>query len=376
MSHKPPARFKKTATITVTQEHIDAVTTGTDFVKQKHDLHGGELMAEQRVPIGHFTGEEGAEGTTDVLILTPKTLFVDDFKYGRSKVYAYEVITPAHRDIITGETVPEVVRANLQMACYALGAVEKYGLFHDWTHVTMTIIQPFVGHVSEYTCTIEELMDVRDFLAAKAEETRTNPQYVPSPSGCHFCRASGDCKAQKEMVVNLALEGFGDIETAKTARVKEHILGDLYAVIGLVSDWCSAVSERVRATLTSGEPVIRSDGLSYKLVDGRMGPRAWKDKAEAEKAMLSMRLGHEHIYEQSIISPTTAEKLAKVKKAKKGEKPVPPVIGPTKWNRLQELITQSPGQASIALETDPRPAVSTTDGFEEVTTPNDNSDLF
>lgn len=65
----PMVLSHEVARITVTEEHIDAVASATDYVLEQHRLHGGELLAEQRVPIGHFTGEEGASGTTDILIL-------------------------------------------------------------------------------------------------------------------------------------------------------------------------------------------------------------------------------------------------------------------------------------------------------------------
>lgn len=364
-----------TARIEVTQEHVDAVVSGTEFVLEVYRLHGGELMAEQQVPIGHFTGEEGARGTTDVLILTDTTLRILDFKYGRMKVDAYEVLMPEHDDIITQERVPEKVRANLQMASYALGALEKYGLFYNWTHVTMTIIQPFINHISEYTCTIAELLEVQAFLRHQAEQTRVNPQYVPSPSNCFFCRASGNCQAQTKMVVDLALEGFEDVEDAKPAPVKVHQLGDLYAVIPLVQKWCKSVAEYAYNQLLQGMPVIRNDGLSYKLVEGKMGDREWIDPERAEESMHSMRLGKEVIYEQKLISPTKAEKLAKVKRAKKGTEPTPPVIGPTQWNRLTALIKQDKGKPTIALETDPKPAISMDDGFEDVEI-EDEDNLF
>lgn len=365
------------AELVVTQDHIDAVVTGTEFIRQLHTLHGGELMAEQRVPIGHFTGEEGAEGTTDVLILTEKRALIGDFKYGRNKVYTYDALEAEHTDFITKIHVPERVRANLQMASYALGAIEKYGLFYDWTHVTMVIVQPFVNHVSEYTCTIEELLEVRDFIAMKAEETRSNPQFVPSPDACHFCRKSGDCAAQTEAVAALALDGFTDLENAAPAHQPDYMLGNLYTLLPMVRDWCDAIAKRTRDALSAGLPVTRDDGLSYKLVAGKMGRRDWVSEEKAEEAMLSMRLGKDVMYERKLLSPAKLEKFAKAKKVKKGEQAEPPVIGPTKWERLKKLITQERGQPVIAIETDPRPAVSSTDGFDDVGSDADlNSDLF
>lgn len=357
--------------VEVTQELIDAVASSLAFVRQQHALHGGELLVEQAVPIGQFTGEEGATGSADVILLRPPVLEVNDLKLGRHKVNAYEVVQPAGRDIVTGEPTPEVRRPNLQLACYALGALHEHGVMHDFTHVTMRIIQPFLDHMSEYTCTVEELREVEAFLRQQAIEVREQPAYRPSPEACHFCRASGGCEAQTRMVVDNALEGFTDVETAVVAAPPEVTLGDAYALIPLVNTWAAAVSDRVRDALAEGRPVVRSDGLAYKLVEGRATARSWTDETEVEAALKRMRLRDEQMYVRSLISPAQAEKLAKPKRAKKGETPPKPILGKTQWSRLAALITQGRAQPAIALETDPRPAVTpATDGFD------DNSDLF
>jgi hypothetical protein len=178
------------------------------------------------------------------------------------------------------------------------------------------------------------------------------------------------------MVVSTALEGFDDITSTKSAAVDERKLGDLYALIPLVNDWSTAVVDRVRKALTEGKPVVRSDGLSYKLVAGKKGARKWVDEAEAQRALSDATDGNpELMYDLSLISPTTAEKLATPKKVKKGAKPLPPVISPDNWSKLQELMIQGEGQPTIVFETDPRPALSPTDGFGEVPT-IPNQDLF
>lgn len=373
-------RTNITGTVKVTQEMVDAVVSAVNFVNQRVLLTGGILEVEQRMPIGHFTGEDGATGMSDVTLLIPqtKTLCIADSKFGRAKVLAYEITTPAHQDIITNAEVPERVRANLQMACYALGALEKYQLFYAFEHVTMTIIQPMINHVSEYSCTVAELLEVQEFLRTKANETRTNPVFVPNADNCHFCRASGNCKTQTEAVFSAAVAGFGDIDTAAPAPIRENALGSLYAAIPMIADWCKAVEARVYSNLQQGIPVVRNDGLAYKLVEGKKSARAWADAEDAEAKLISMRIPRDAIYEKVFISPTTAEKLAKVKAPKKGQPPPPaPVIGPTQWVRIQALIAQGQGKPAVALQTDPRPAIAqAATGFEDVPDAVANSDLF
>jgi hypothetical protein len=365
--------------VVVTQEMIDECVTATAYVQQLVETSGGVMEVEQRVPIGHFTGEEGAGGTSDVCIMTADTIHVVDFKHGRNKVTAYDVLVPAHIDTFTKEPVAEVLRPNLQMACYALGSIEKFGLLYDFKKVTMTIVQPAIGHVSEYSCTVDELMKVQEFLRVKAEETRTNPVFVPSSDNCHFCKNAGPtCEAQTKAVFDLAVAGFDDLETATVKPVATAALGQCYALIGMVSDWCKAVASRVQDELRVGNPVVRADGLAYKLVAGRKGDRQWADEAVAEATMKKMRLKFDQMYVSKVIGPATAEKLAKAPKAKKGEIAAAPVLGATQWNRLDALITQKDGSASVVLETDPRPALpGAADGFDDVPeVPQTCEDLF
>lgn len=361
--------------VEIDQELIDISTTAVNYVRERAALTGAEMLVERAVPIGQFTGEEGATGRTDVTLVYGTTVEVIDLKAGRGRVDAYDVIVPATTDMITGKPVPEKVRANLQMACYALGTIEELGLLYDIRDVVMTIVQPAIGHLSTYSCSIDELREVEAFLREKAEETRTNPQYVPSADACHFCRASGNCKAQTEFVVSTALEGF-DTDEPKVRTPAEIELGEAYRLVPLVSTWLKAVGERVYEALQAGKRVARADGVAYKLVEGKKGARTWVDEAEAEATLKKMRLKTDQMYNQSLISPTTAEKLAKAPKPKKGEPTLPPVLGPTQWNRLQALITQDTGKPAIVLETDPRPPIATAlDGFGDVP-PADNSDLF
>ena len=363
------------AVVQVDQEIIDIAVTAANYVRERVALTGAEMLVEKAVPIGQFTGEVGATGRTDVTLIYGTTVESVDLKGGRGRVDAYDVIEPATTDMITGKPVPEKVRANLQMACYALGTIEELGLLYDIRDVVMTIVQPAIGHLSTYSCSIDELREVEAFLREKAEETRTNPQYVPSQESCHFCRANGNCKAQTEMVVNMALEGF-DTDEPKVRIPGEIELGQAFHLLPLVTTWAKAVGERVYEALHAGKRVARADGVAYKLVEGKKGARAWTDAAAAEDALKKMRLKTEQMYTQSLISPTSAEKLAKAAKAKKGEPTLPPVLGPTQWKRLQEHITQDTGKPSVVLETDPRPPIATAlDGFGDVP-PADNSDLF
>lgn len=378
--------------VVITQDMVDAVIAGTNFVLQILETTGGRLEVEQKVPVGHFTGEvkrwvdsmtgmecqegdefaepEWATGTSDVVIMTEDTIHVIDFKYGRVKVQAYDVLVPAREDFVSGKMIPEVLRANLQMTCYAAGSYKKFKHLFNFKRVTMTIVQPFMQHVSEYSCDIEEMLALQDWLAMKAEETRSNPVFAPSGDACHFCKKSGNCAAQTQAVLSTALIGFDDVTEAQPRPIVINQLGSLYDAIPMISEWCKAVENRTYERLLDGHPVVRNDGMHYKLVAGRKGQRSWRDPAVAEATMKRMRLKREQMYSELLASPAVIEKLAAVKKPKKGQPAIPPVIGATQWSRLEELIHQNDGSPTVALETDPRPAIAkASDGFEDVATP-------
>jgi hypothetical protein len=338
------------------------------------DMHGGDLLVEQRVGIGHITGEEGAKGSADVLLLAPGVIRCADLKMGRHRVYASEVVRPASTCPITGEFLPEIRRPNLQLSFYALGAINEHDLLYGFEHVHLIIIQPMLGHVDEYQCTVEELREVEAYLRAKAIEVRTNPQFRPGAETCQYCLRSGNCEAQTKAVVETALEGFEDVDTAKPAPLPENKLGSLYAAIPMIEGWCEAVRARTREALLAGRPVVRNDGLAYKLIEGRATRRTWTDEGEAEAKLLSIAPADRVYVPAKVISPAQAEILSKSKRPPKGQPRIPPVVTAEQWASVQHLITQGQAQPTIVLETDPNPALApATEGFEEVL---DNAELF
>ena len=121
----------------------------------------------------------------------------------------------------------------------------------------------------------------------------------------------------------------------------------------MIEGWCKAIRAKAEAELLAGHPVP-----GYKLVEGRRGSRRWTNDAEVEQTLKSMRMKLEEMYDFSLISPTTAEKLHKAG-----------TIGPRQWPKLQGLITQSEGKPSVAPATDKRPALviqATADEFADV----------
>lgn len=359
------------AIVEVTLDMVDKVMIAVHFIREQHELLGGELLVEQRVPIGQFTGEEDAGGTSDIIICGDTWLHVMDSKFGRMRVDASEVIQPEGVDFITSARVPEIRRCNLQMASYALGSVHKFDVFGEVKKVTMTIVQPFIGHTDSYTCSIEELREVEEFLRTKAEETRTNPVFQPSKDNCHFCLHKNDCKARTELALSAVFEMQEGTTIGVINKPSDLTLGSQYALVPFVEAWAKDIAAATQKALDNGQPVVRNDGVPYRLVPGRLGDRKWKSEEEAARNLLQARLTKEEMYLFKLISPAMAESLSKPPRVPKGTPKKPARLPPTAWNALQDLIVRDDGKPQIVLDTDPRPALNKAEGFGEVVTPEE-----
>lgn len=366
------------------EEHIEWISAYVNFVREQHELLGGELLVEQQVPIGHITGEKNARGTSDVIILAPPHMTVIDAKFGRNRVTAYETVrTPCPDPFEPDVMLPAIHEPNVQLAMYAGGALEAHRLFHDFETVKMIIVQPPLGSVSEFSISVSGLDEYLQQVSLDAEATRTNPTFKPGEH-CIYCPARVNCQPRDAVMLDLALEGFTDVTSprqlsnATLRKCDGNYLGVVLARVDEIESWCTDIRQRALDALNTGDDVIAPDGSKFKLVQGRRGARRWRDQAAVEAYMRDvMRLNKDDMYAMKLISPTVAESLAKKKRAKKGEPSVPSLIGPTQWARLQEDIDQPEGKVVVAHGSDPRPAYeAAVSGFTDSTTPGDDADLF
>lgn len=135
----------------IDQTMVDHVKDYMKLVREYAE--GGELLVEKRVGIGHLTGEDGAGGTSDAIIIKGTEIIIVDLKYGMG--------------------VRVDADANPQLMMYALGALNEYDLVGDFDTVTMVIHQPRLNHVSEYSIPVSEIL-------AFAEEVRTVAKRIAS----------------------------------------------------------------------------------------------------------------------------------------------------------------------------------------------------
>ena len=316
-----------------------------NYVKLVRELAAGHtLLVERKVPIGHLTGETGATGTADAVIIDTEqeAITVVDLKYGMGvQVDAVE---------------------NPQLMMYALGAYEACSVLGDFSYVSMYIHMPRLNHVSEYHIPVHELVafgdQVRGASSAVSAAAAFHPdvpaadwteKYLqPGEKQCRFCKAKASCPALLAEVTEVVggkpatAEDFAQFTpdaADELGSAGDNYLSMAMAKVGLVEDWCKAIRAEVERRLLRGDTVP-----GYKLVEGKLGNRQWTSQDEAEAAMKSMRLKQDEMYERKIISPTAAEKVLKQ--------------NPAKWEKLQKLITRNPGKPSVAPAADKRPALA------------------
>lgn len=383
---KPAAAYKgrrvdagKFKTVEVDDEMVAGVQCYVDMVYARieaYKLAGAisvELQVEQRVPIGHITGEAGAEGTADVILIVlweDGTALIDviDLKFGVGvKVYAEN---------------------NPQGMFYALGAVEKFSIVTDFDRVRITIHQPRVSEEpSDWEIDIAQLNAFAKLASDRAadalfvlnlEGPERQDQWLVAGEHCKktFCKARATCPKLAKFVTDSVGADFQMIDACPDVPLgvsKDPATVALkFKAIGIIEDWCKAVRARAEGLLFEhkNSPEIIAQ-LGIKLVEGKQGNRAWSSETEAEATMKSMRLKQDQMYDFKLISPTSAEKIAPKYDNDGKLKPNQPdtPIKPKQWTKLRTLITRSPAKPSVAPASDPRPALEikpVADDFEVV----------
>ena len=322
--------------IMVDDDMVECVQT---YLSNLREMTAGADLFESETRTNYSTwlnvDQDLAWGTADATALIGTELQVHDLKTGRGvEVDAVE---------------------NHQMMLYAGGKLlEMEALGIEVETVRLVIHQPRVRKApSEWRLTRDELADWLMGDARQAAQrvlTVGEPvdEFLAAGDHCRWCRAKATCPTLRAAVsieahgfAAATPEEFADFVTAKPDT--SAWLAAALSKVDMIEDWCSAVRAESLRRLSAGEPVP-----GYKLVQGKRGARAWANPTEAEKVLREQfRLPVEKAYDLKLISPTTAEKLAKA-----GD------IGPRQWAKVIPLIVQRDGAPSVAPVSDNRPAIT------------------
>lgn len=335
---------KMTNGVAVDEKMATDVQGYVDYVREL-SKNAQIVSIEHTVDISHITGEDGAEGTADcILLMNDGELVVVDYKNG-------------YRDVD-----PEL---NTQMAMYAAGAVYELDMLYDIKSLRTVIYQPSKGGAKEYVWEKEKFAEVSAELSSAAEwsgklladgaESPHEEDFNPGVKQCEWCKAKTDCAAHQafiEKTLGVKFEAVTEEDIQPPVAVTG--LGAKLDIVPMLRSLCDAIEATANIELQAGREVVGADG-PYKLVAGRAGARKWRDEAEAELVLKGMRLPQDVMYDKSLISPTTADKLHK--KA---------IIGKRQWPKIEAIITRADGKPRVAKATDPGEAIKVQVDFEPV----------
>ena len=315
----PPFKF------VVDTDRLDRVRTYVAAINREP----GTLLVEQRLDTTPVVGVPDQEGHADTVKLYPEggvkdgallrgVLSVHDLKDGHLIVYA---------------------RDNFQGMIYLCAAMVQYDMTGDYSAFRFCIHQPKLKHYDEWTYTRQELTAFMEAIRPVAQlaydlyhgarEFDAASHLTAGERQCQWCPVRGRCPARAQLII----DQFRPI-------IERHEITN--ATLGMILK----IAPQVRAALTDYEAEALRRALTglhiegQKLVEGRRGPRKWRDAKAAESA-LALVLTDEKMYEpREIISPAQAEKLLR-----QGYKP------------LASLVTQSEGNYALAPADDPRAEV-------------------
>jgi hypothetical protein len=334
----------------VPHDFVEGVTRYVDYVRSRvegHKLAGAgrvTLLVEQKLDISVITGEKGAQGTSDAIILAEyedyTVLDVVDLKFG------------------IGVVVPVVDNGQLQI--YGLAALVREQLLHNITEVNLIIHQPRVRKDAiEWRRTPDELYIFASTVTERATlslslrgDVAALSHLVPGEKQCRFCRARWRCPALERSVFREVYGEFQKIDDPRAVPVsaedrafnlspdaKGKLLGAAMARVPVIEAWCRDVRAACDNAMLNEH--IRVPG--FKVVQGKKGNRTWTDRDDVFTELALFELGDTVITSKpELISPAAMQKALEDKH-------------PDAWEAVQEYITQTEGKASVAPESDERP---------------------
>lgn len=296
------------------EEMAGFVRVYTEYV-ERLSVDADLVMIEERVDYSDWV--DGGFGTADAVVLRGNSLHVCDLKYGMG--------------------VPVSADENQQGMLYALGAYAAVGHLVDVESVTISIIQPRLDSISEWAISVPDLLRWADWVAQRAEATKApDAPRVPGEKTCRWCNAKHNCGALLKATTDALLTEFDDLDNLPNPdTLTDDQIGAALAAKALIEGWLNAVAGHVKGRLESGEGFP-----GYKLVAGRSS-RSWKDEDDAAKELCKM-IGADRAIVTKLISPAQAEKA----------------LGAKRKGDIADMIAVKHGAASLAPESDTRPAIN------------------
>lgn len=341
----------------VDRERAARVKVAVDYIRER-SLNGTfKVLSEVRVDPHRFTGFHEQAGTVDIRIYRGAMLEVIDYKDGMN---------------------PVPVQDNEQLDLYDLGTLAELDDPNEFQFVRNVIIQPKLAlkglpTIAAHERTTAEVLALGYHYRNGAVLTMpADAPLVPGDKQCRWCPAKG-CSARAQYAMKAAGVNFPTIDTsalptpdpaapalpattdATTQLASQDVqtltderLREILEAAPMLRQTIAQAEEEAQRRLESGKML---PGL--KLVNGR-GSSVWNlpDEQIAEK-LKGMGVPKDAIYKTSVVSPAQAKKLTWAKRDGTQK-----TLSERQLKTMEtEYISKLGGKLTIALESDPRPAV-------------------
>ena len=238
------------------------------------------VMVEQRLDFSKYV--PGGFGTGDCVIVADDVLTVIDYKHGKG--------------------VPVSAENNSQMMLYALGALELFDSLYDIREICMIIFQPRLENISEFTMTVNTLLDwAENKLRPKAELAEKGEGEFCAGEHCRFCKLKATCRKRAEYNLMLAQYDFAPPDMLEDTEI-EAILEKADALTA----WAADIKEYALSQALAGK-----QWTGYKVVEGKSN-RKYTDENAVAAAVKA--IGKTPYSEPEILGITAMTKLLGGKK--------------------------------------------------------------
>lgn len=302
-----------------------------DYVKNlalSFDSRPG-MFVEKQVDYSNYAPD--GFGTSDCIIICGEDLHIIDFKYGKG-------VTVSAED-------------NPQMKLYALGAFNLYQMFYPIKQIHLSIIQPRLDNISEWTLSLEELLSWGESIKPISRLAYDGGGEFKSGSHCKFCKIAATCRKRAEG--NLELAKYEFAKPVSLVKKDEPTLTDdeVGKILKTAQDLRTWVDELEKYALNAVLAGKKIDG--WKAVEGR-GSRKWaSDIADVEKRLTTLGYPTDIVYERKALSVAQLEKM----------------VGKSDLENFEDLIEKTKGKPTLVPESDKRPeyvqGTTATEDFKE-----------
>jgi len=330
---------------TIDADRAERVQFAVNYIEKRGvEIDCNTIIAERHVnPVG-LLGRNDLSGTVDITLVTPEVVEVIDYKDGmnptdaRDQLEQYAVgIMSGMRD--RGENIPL-----------------------KWV---LTVIQPKLrlkgsNGIINREVSLPELAVIADMIKQQAAATdATDAPLVPGEAQCKYCAHSGACSARAGAAMAAAGVVFEDMSVVKQAADKEPTtmtdkqLVEILEAAPMLRQMIEGAEAEALRRLEGGAII---DGV--KAVRGR-GSRGWAVDNDQEMADKLKKFGlpKDVIWATKLISVAQAEKAVWTK-TKDGQE-VKMQLSDRQLKTLKSEYTKTTeGKLTVALASDPRPAVT------------------